>query len=199
MGQKGSREEETMEEHQGPQKEKAAKREEGPPFSIFASKLSGEGKTMEGLVSSMQLVELKEAICRDLGLHSYSTQLFLDRPFDGADEGKTIGDLGIKEGVQLEVVVCGFCRQLPGTWQPAARDHSDWMRNMTIAEDGTFTCKSGQVTDGLVRLLSASERKINLKRTCPDANDHIFVMDESGTQMTGHCPQSGSTYTLTKQ
>ncbi|CAE7198418.1 ACOT13 [Symbiodinium sp. KB8] len=160
---------------------------------------SGEGKTMEGLVSSMQLGDLKEAICRDLGLHTYSTQLFLDRPFDGTDESKRIGDLGIKEGVQLEVVVCGFCRQLPGRWEPAAADRSDWMRNMTIAEDGTFTCKSSQVTDGLVRLLSASERKINLKRTCWDANDHIFVLDESGTQMTGRCPQSGSTYTLTKQ
>ncbi|CAJ1449652.1 unnamed protein product [Effrenium voratum] len=84
----------------------------------------------------------------------------------------------IAPGAELEVVTCSFCRALPGRWEPAVEDYSAWMRRMTIAEDGTFTCQSGDITDGLVRLVSAQERKVNLKRTCHDANDHVFVLDE---------------------
>ena len=64
------------------------------PFSVFASRLSGEGRTFDGLLPSMRLRELKEVICSDLGLHSFSTQLFWDRAFEGADEDRKLGDLG---------------------------------------------------------------------------------------------------------
>ncbi|CAJ1442485.1 unnamed protein product [Effrenium voratum] len=139
-------------------------------FSIFASKLSGEGQNIEGLVPSTLFKELKERICQSLNLHTYDTQVFFkQRVLEQADEGQQIGDLGMGEGAELEVVTCSFCRALPGRWEPAVEDYSAWMRRMTIAEDGTFTCQSGDITDGLVRLVSAQERKVNLKRTCHDA------------------------------
>ncbi|CAE7217223.1 unnamed protein product [Symbiodinium natans] len=196
---KSLEESQESQDSQEPQKEPTRPTAMEPPFSVFASKLSGEGKTFEGLQPSMLLRELKEVICGDLGLRSFSTQLFLDRAFDGTDEERPIGDLGIGEGARLEVVVAAFCTQLPGRWEPAPGDDQTWMRRMTIAEDGSFSCKNGELTDGLVRLLSASERRINLKRTCSDANDHIFVVEESGRRMRGHCPQSGYRWTLTKQ
>ena len=177
--------------------EPAASMEE--TFSVHVSKLSGEGREFERLVPSMLLRELKEVVCEGLGVHSYQTQLMLDRPFDEEDTEKRIGELGIGQGAELKAVMCGFCRNIPGRWEPAREDNSDWMRGMTVEEDGTFTCKSGRITDGLVRLVSAAERKINFKRTCEDANDHVFVMDADGQRMRGRCLQSSSTYTLTKQ
>mmetsp|Transcript_54378 Transcript_54378/g.146628 ORF Transcript_54378/g.146628 Transcript_54378/m.146628 type:complete len:92 (+) Transcript_54378:91-366(+) len=86
------------------------------------------------------------------------------------------------------------------TWEPAPEDHhSAWMTGMTIAADGTFVTKRGELTDGLVRVLSASERRVNLKRTCADSNDHVFMVEDDGLVMRGSCIQSGCTWTLTKQ
>merc|ERR1712159_352052 len=52
---------------------------------------------------------------------------------------------------------------------------------------------------GLVRVLSKGERKINLKRTIADANDHYFEVDSKGLRMIGHCPQSGARWSLVKK
>merc|ERR1711879_363118 len=107
--------------------------------------------------------------------------------------------MGIGEGSSLMVAVKEFVASLAGRWKPAKEDNSAWMTGMHIADDGTFACKSGTITDGMVRLLSYEERKINLKRNCKDANDRIFKVDEDGCRMVGVCTQSGCTYTLTRE
>lgn len=89
-------------------------------------------------------------------------------------------------------------RSLAGKWAPALEDRSAWMTGLKIAEDGLFECRSGRITDGLVRVLSVSDRTINLKRTCADANDHVLIVDEDAGRMVGRCIQSGTTYTLTR-
>jgi hypothetical protein len=90
-------------------------------------------------------------------------------------------------------------KAIAGEWAPAPGDQpTDWMTGMKIAEDGTFECMSGHIKDGKVRVLSATDREINLKRTCPDANDHIFTVDRDGRKMVGRCPQSRCTWTLTR-
>eukprot|EP00802_Teleaulax_amphioxeia_P014283 Tamp_14345.p2 GENE.Tamp_14345~~Tamp_14345.p2 ORF type:complete len:379 (+),score=75.74 Tamp_14345:136-1137(+) len=94
--------------------------------------------------------------------------------------------------------------QIVGKWEPAPEDDSQWMAGMTIARDGTFRTKWNsfhnrhEVTDGLVRVESAETRTINLKRTCEDANDHVFEVAQDGNRMTGRCIQSGCTYTLSR-
>lgn len=89
-------------------------------------------------------------------------------------------------------------RSLAGKWAPALEDRSAWMTGLKIAEHGSFECRSGRITDGLVRVLSVSDRKINLKRTCADANDHVLFVDKDAGRMVGRCIQSGTTYTLTR-
>ena len=70
----------------------------------------------------------------------------------------------------LTAITVMFCRDLVGRWQPAAEDEvKDWMTGMTIASDGSFTCFSGMIRDGRVRLLSSDGRKINLKRAALSA------------------------------
>eukprot|EP00747_Dinoflagellata_sp_TGD_P133408 gnl/TRDRNA2_/TRDRNA2_175192_c0_seq4.p1 gnl/TRDRNA2_/TRDRNA2_175192_c0~~gnl/TRDRNA2_/TRDRNA2_175192_c0_seq4.p1 ORF type:complete len:295 (+),score=38.41 gnl/TRDRNA2_/TRDRNA2_175192_c0_seq4:103-987(+) len=91
-----------------------------------------------------------------------------------------------------------FLRTIAGDWAPAAEDDSAWMTGMKVAEDGTFECKSGQIKDGLVRVISVRERKVNFKRKIPDADDHIFTVDEDFRRMKGYCIQNGFTYTLTR-
>jgi len=91
-----------------------------------------------------------------------------------------------------------FISAIAGRWEPSPGDCSPWMTGMKIAPDGTFECKSGEIRDGLVRVMSLQEREINLKRTCQDANDHVFTIDKDFRRMVGHCIQSGCTYTLTR-
>jgi hypothetical protein len=53
---------------------------------------------------------------------------------------------------------------------------SPYFDGLTIHKSDAYECKSGSVTDGLVRVLSEEEDKINLKRKVEDANDHIFTV-----------------------
>ena len=87
-------------------------------------------------------------------------------------------------------------------WYTSMGSYSDWMKGMTISEDGTFCTKwdgkQHQVQDGRVRVVSAEDRRINLRRTCDNPNDHIFTVDADFKRMKGECPQSGCTFTLTR-
>ena len=105
----------------------------------------------------------------------------------------------------LSAEEAGLVAQIAGCWIPAWKDgskKSDWMKGMTISEDGTFCTKwdgkQHQVQDGRVRVLSAEDRQINLRRTCDNPNDHIFTVDADFKRMKGECPQSGCTFTLTR-
>mmetsp|Transcript_58906 Transcript_58906/g.117880 ORF Transcript_58906/g.117880 Transcript_58906/m.117880 type:complete len:202 (+) Transcript_58906:48-653(+) len=183
----------------GQSQRKPAAMENEIPFAVSVFKLSGECTKVEGCFGTMRMTELKAKICEELGLFQHETLLCLGgRIFEPeGDEAKQLSELGIGEGAELTTVTCSFLRQLAGSWRPAPSDHSPWMTGMRIAEDGTFVCKSGAITDGQLRLLSMGERRINLKRTCPDANDHVFTVDEDCSRMVGACVQSGCTYTLT--
>jgi thiol-disulfide isomerase/thioredoxin len=111
-----------------------------------------------------------------------------------AENDAAIGSLSAEEA--------GLVAQIAGCWKPAREDGSDWMKGMTISEDGTFCTKwdgkQHQVQDGRVRVVSAEDRRINLRRTCDNPNDHVFTVDADFKRMKGECPQSGCTYTLTR-
>uniref|UniRef100_A0A7S3HFP9 Uncharacterized protein n=1 Tax=Spumella elongata TaxID=89044 RepID=A0A7S3HFP9_9STRA len=144
--------------------------------------------------------ELRRKVCAELEVYNHKFLLVQgDHCYSPEEDDRLLLDLDIKEGVQLSLVIMAFARGLTGRWEPAPEDHSAWMTGMTIAADGTFVTKRGELTDGLVRVLSASERRVNLKRTCADSNDHVFMVEDDGLVMRGSCIQSGSTYTLTKQ
>jgi len=89
-------------------------------------------------------------------------------------------------------------RSLVGKWAPALEDDSAWMSGLKIADDGSFECSSGRITDGLVRVLSVPDRVINLKRTRVGANDHVFRVDEDAGCMLGQWQRSPTKITLTK-
>ena len=171
-----------------------------PPLPVMT--MTGDTKEIEGLFASSLMTDLREKVCKAFDVYNHQMLLSLgSTTFQPEDDAKRLGDLGLAieaEVPQLLMVVCAFPQKMVGRWQPAPEDDSVWMEGMTVFEDGTFTCKNGEITDGLLRVLSMPERKINFKRTCHDANDHIFTVDEDCNRMVGHCVQSGSTYTLTR-
>jgi len=168
-------------------------------FSVRITTLAGEAKELPGLYSSTTMAELRESAAREFGARNHEMLLCLgSAAFQPSDDFKKISDLGIAEGSELLLVIVYFVRALVGKWAPAPGDNSDWMRGMTIFEDGTFHTKRGQVKDGVLRVISHAEREINLKRTCVDANDHVFTVEEDNQTMRGRCLQSGCTYTLSK-
>ena len=171
-----------------------------PPLPVMT--MTGDTKEIEGLFASSRMTDLREKVCKAFDVYNHQMLLSLgSKTFQPEDDIKSLGDLGIgieAEVPQLLMVVCAFPHKIVGRWQPAPEDDSLWMQGMTVFEDGTFTCKNGEITDGLLRVLSMPERKINFKRKCYDANDHIFTVDEDCNRMVGHCVQSHSTYTLTR-
>ncbi|CAE8706352.1 unnamed protein product [Polarella glacialis] len=170
------------------------------PFTVTVSKLSGESEDFEGLVADMQMFEFRGRVAKKFEVANFEMLLALgEQTFVPSDDGSSLSELGIGEGSTLVICVMSWVRDLVGSWEPAREDRSEWMAGLKIAEDGTFVCKSGCITDGVLRVLSVSQRQINLKRTCVDPNDHVFLVDEQGGVMKGRCTQSGQTYTLTKQ
>eukprot|EP00928_Gymnodinium_smaydae_P079556 TRINITY_DN63458_c0_g1_i1.p1 TRINITY_DN63458_c0_g1~~TRINITY_DN63458_c0_g1_i1.p1 ORF type:complete len:195 (+),score=40.39 TRINITY_DN63458_c0_g1_i1:127-711(+) len=173
---------------------------ESQRFAVQVVQLSGDSKLIDGLYDDMPMIEFRERLAKEFSMANFEMQLMHgEEVLESGEDSKSLCELGIGENSSLIISTMGWARALVGSWEPAPEDGSPWMTGMKIAEDGTFVCKRGFVTDGLVRIVSASQRKINLKRTCADANDHVFLVDEDGSEMKGHCIQSGCTYTLTKQ
>lgn len=169
-------------------------------FDITIAKLSGDSREIKGLTAKVRMSELRQMVCAELAVQNHEFVLVQgDRAYALDDDTRTLSELDIKEGVELNIIVVAWVKDIVGRWEPAPEDNSAWMKGMTVAENGTFECRSGQVIDGLLRVLSVSERRINFKRQCAGANDHIFVVEEDGRTMKGRCVQSGCTYTLTKR
>mmetsp|Transcript_25949 Transcript_25949/g.80956 ORF Transcript_25949/g.80956 Transcript_25949/m.80956 type:complete len:189 (-) Transcript_25949:173-739(-) len=169
------------------------------PFNVRVATLSGETKTLLGCLPSTTMAEFRQIVSEEFGVRGHEMCLCLgSEAFVPDDDLKKLSELGIAEGSELLLVIVHFVRDLVGKWAPAPEDGSQWMRGMTIFEDGTFHTKLGQIKDGLVRVLSHTERKINLKRTFADSNDHVFTVEEDNRTMRGRCLQSGCTYTLSK-
>merc|ERR1711879_718085 len=153
-----------------------------------------------GLFGDMLLRDFRHRVSQEFDAQDFELLIM----FEGevilpAQDFKVLSEAGIKENSSILVSKLAWVREVFGRWEPAPEDRSDWMKGMDIKEDGSFSCKSGTIKDGMLRVIHPSERKINLKRTCEDANDHVFAVEESGKVMKGHCIQSGCTYTLTKQ
>eukprot|EP00931_Biecheleriopsis_adriatica_P006498 TRINITY_DN107897_c0_g1_i1.p1 TRINITY_DN107897_c0_g1~~TRINITY_DN107897_c0_g1_i1.p1 ORF type:complete len:199 (+),score=42.65 TRINITY_DN107897_c0_g1_i1:22-618(+) len=179
----------------------------GPPpsapmaaFTVSAATITGDEKIIGDLYGDMSLRDFRN--CVALAYDAKDFELLI--MYEGevvlpAQDFERLSDLGIKEGASILVSKLAWVRDIFGRWEPAPEDNSDWMKGMHIKEDGSFSCKRGSVRDGMLRVIHPSERKINLKRTCEDANDHVFTVEEDGAVMKGRCIQSGCTYTLTKQ
>jgi exonuclease III len=84
---------------------------------------------------------------------------------------------------------------LTGKWRLTSG--CEYFEGLTIHKSGAYECKSGSVTDGLVRVLSEEDGRINLKRKIDDANDHIFTVKHG--RMSGGCSQSKSKWVLEKE
>merc|ERR1712194_49444 len=146
------------------------------------------------------LRQFRQCVSKQFEVQDFELLIMLDgEVIVPAQDFKSVNEVGIQEGTVIAVSKLAWVKELFGKWEPAKEDNSMWMRRMHIKEDGSFSCKSGDVEDGMLRVIHPSERQINLKRTCEDANDHVFTVDESGGVMKGRCLQSGCTYTLTKQ
>jgi hypothetical protein len=91
----------------------------------------------------------------------------------------------------------GVFASLAGHWRVESGD--DFFQGLNIEANGKFECNSGNVKDGLVRVLSLEGGiKINLKRDIPSCNDHIFDVAADHSRMTGTCTQSGGTWSLVR-
>lgn len=172
--------------------------------------LSGETKITDGLARvlsvSHRMINLKRtsAGANDhvFVVDANATQMVAfcpkcGRPHSCGTCGRTLTLIRVVDSGKTNAAEA-LVRSLAGRWAPAPEDNSDWMTGLNISEDGSFVTKSGLITDGSVRVLSVSHREINLKRTVEDANDHILAVDKDASRMTGWCPQSGTTYTLTR-
>jgi len=85
---------------------------------------------------------------------------------------------------------------IAGSWHTAFGNK--YFNGLIIHEDLKYTGFDGGRSDGLARVVSVEERRINMKRTAGDADDHIFIVSDDGNKMEGHCVQTGSKWTLKK-
>mmetsp|Transcript_6009 Transcript_6009/g.17198 ORF Transcript_6009/g.17198 Transcript_6009/m.17198 type:complete len:184 (+) Transcript_6009:54-605(+) len=103
----------------------------------------------------------------------------------------------LQQDLAAVVVKLTLLQQVVGSWRKETGDH--YFIGLKIEQDGSYQCNSGQVHDGLVRIVSEDARQINLKRTIGAANDHLFEVAVDGQSMTGRCPQSGVRWRLSKE
>lgn len=104
----------------------------------------------------------------------------------------TFEENGIEEGASISVIVdVDIMEALVGKWKVVKG--SRYFMGFEVFAGGRYHCNSGRLQDGLVRLESLNERRINLRRECSDANDHIFTVNKTADRMEGYCKQSIAT------
>jgi hypothetical protein len=71
---------------------------------------------------------------------------------------------------------------------------------LCVATDGTFCCKNGSITDGVLRRASLVDgMKINLKFGPAHSNDRVLTVNANFDSMTGFCPQSSVEFEFRKR
>jgi 16S rRNA G966 N2-methylase RsmD len=93
-----------------------------------------------------------------------------------------------------------LAEKLSGEWIATKPRDSALFAGLCLAADGTFCCKNGSVTDGVVRRASLIDAmKINLKFGPAHSNDRVLTISADCDSMSGFCPQSSVEFEFHKK
>jgi 16S rRNA G966 N2-methylase RsmD len=111
-----------------------------------------------------------------------------------------VGGQGGREAAVDPKIDSVLAEKLSGDWTAIKPRDSKMFAGLCLATDGTFCCKNGSITDGVVRKASLTDdMKINLKFGPAHSNDRVLTINTNFDSMTGFCPQSSVEFEFRKR
>jgi 16S rRNA G966 N2-methylase RsmD len=107
---------------------------------------------------------------------------------------------GVGGGALDPQIDSALAEKLSGEWIATKPRDSALFAGLCLGADGTFCCKNGNITDGVVRRASFTDAmKINLKFGPAHSNDRVLTISADCDSMSGFCPQSSVEFEFHKK